>query len=309
MLKDKPLIGTRGSRLALYQANLVKDLIKKNFPESEPEIKIIHTKGDKILDTSLSKIGDKGLFTKELEVELINGTIDMAVHSLKDMPTLLPEGLKLAAVCKRGDIRDALVSLNGKKIHELGPDDKIATSSLRRRASLLNYNPDFQIVDIRGNVNTRLRKMEDGHCDAMIMAYAGLQRLGLEDRVSEVLDPETFIPAVSQGAIAVESADGNTASDILFEKINHLDTCISVSAERACMRTLEGGCQVPVGCWSKLENDILSLTGFVASVDGKTYLRDTVSGNAADARKLGIELAEKLLARGGKAILDGIRKC
>ena len=303
-----PVIGTRGSQLALYQANYIKDLLLKTIPGITPEIKIIKTKGDKILDTSLSKIGDKGLFTKELEDELLKGSIDMAVHSLKDMPTELPEGLKLAAVSERGDISDALVSKNNKKFNELTPKDKIATSSLRRIASLLNYNPEFHIVDIRGNVNTRLKKMEEGHCDAMIMAYTGLKRLGLEDHVTEILPAEDFIPAVSQGAIGIETTKGNPELDALIQQINHMETWNCIIGERAFMKTLEGGCQVPVGCFSKLENDTLILTGFVASTNGKLYLKERISGKITEANELGIKLAALLIEKGGREILNNIRK-
>ncbi|MFC0877595.1 hydroxymethylbilane synthase [Saccharicrinis sp. FJH2] len=307
MQLEKLVIGTRGSQLALYQANYMKDILSKNFPELLVEIKIIKTKGDKILDVSLSKIGDKGLFTKELEVELINGTIDIAVHSLKDMPTQLPEGLKLAAVSERGDINDALVSFTGKKLKDLTPEDRVATSSLRRRAGLLNYNKNITIVDIRGNVNTRLKKMEDGYCDAMIMAYTGLKRLGLEKHVSEIISPDIMIPAVSQGAIGVETVTGRPELDAVMQQISNEDTWISITAERAFMRTLEGGCQVPVGCYTELKEGRLTLKGFVASVDGSRYISEVLSGDAAQAENLGIELAEKLIGRGGKDILDEIR--
>ncbi|MFB6319446.1 MULTISPECIES: hydroxymethylbilane synthase [unclassified Saccharicrinis] len=307
MQLEKLVIGTRGSQLALYQANYMKDILSKNFPELLVEIKIIKTKGDKILDVSLSKIGDKGLFTKELEVELINGTIDIAVHSLKDMPTQLPEGLKLAAVSERGDINDALVSFTGKKLKDLTPEDRVATSSLRRRAGLLNYNKNITIVDIRGNVNTRLKKMEDGYCDAMIMAYTGLKRLGLEKHVSEIISPDIMIPAVSQGAIGVETVTGRPELDAVMQQISNEDTWISITAERAFMRTLEGGCQVPVGCYTELKEGRLTLKGFVASVDGSRYISEVLSGDAAQAENLGIELAEKLIERGGKDILDEIR--
>lgn len=307
MVNKNPVIGTRGSQLALYQANRIKELLTRTIPGIMPEIKIIKTKGDKILDTSLSKIGDKGLFTKELEIELQNGNIDMAVHSLKDMPTELPQGLKLGAVIKRGDVQDALVSKNNKKLIELTPDDKIATSSLRRKASLLHYNKDFQIVDIRGNVNTRLQKMINGYCDAIIMAYTGLKRLSLEHYVTELLPMEQFIPAVSQGAIGIETVDCNPELDTIMQQINHRQTWECIIGERAFMRTLEGGCQVPVGCYSTLENNTLSLTGFIASVDGKKYLKENISGNVNTAEKLGEKLANSLLNKGGQEILSCIR--
>jgi hydroxymethylbilane synthase len=224
MDKKTVKIGTRGSQLALFQAELTKTKLLEKFPEIDVEIVIIKTKGDKILDVALSKIGDKGLFTKEIENALLAGEVDMAVHSLKDLPTTLPEGLKLGAVLERAEFRDALVSKDGRKLHELTEHDVIATSSLRRKASLLRYNKNFQIVDIRGNVNTRLRKMEEGYCDAMIMAAAGLQRLELDHFITEIINPETIIPAASQGIIAVESRFGDTATEEFLAAINHQST-------------------------------------------------------------------------------------
>lgn len=293
--------------MALYQANFIQQVVNQKFPDLKTEIKVIKTKGDKILDVSLSKIGDKGLFTKELEVELVNGSIDLAVHSLKDLPTQLPHGLKLAAVSERGDIYDALISTGNKKLHELTPNDRIATSSLRRKASLLHYNSQFNIVDIRGNVNTRLKKMHDGHCDAMVMAYTGLKRLGLEAHVSEIISPEIIIPAVGQGAIAVETIDGNAELDGLMDAINHKPTWHCITGERAFMQTLEGGCQVPVGCISDIDGDNISLKGFVASVNGTNYLIEGLSGKVDSAYDLGVRLANRLKAKGAQEILDGIR--
>lgn len=306
-MKKNIRIGTRGSQLALYQANKVKDTLALIFPELQFELKIIKTKGDKILDVALSKIGDKGLFTKEIENELIAGTVDLAVHSLKDLPTVLPEGLKLGAVLERGEFRDALVSRDGKKLAELGKGDVIATSSLRRIAGLLKINNKIVIKDIRGNVNSRLKKMEDGYCDAMIMAAAGLQRLGLEKYITEIIDPEVIMPAVSQGAIAIETRLQDPEIDTLMAKINHTDTWNAITAERAFLAKLEGGCQVPLGCFSKIENGQLTLSGFVASIDGKTYIEQQISGTIADGAKIGVQLAEKMLEKGAGEILDQIK--
>lgn len=300
-------IGTRGSQLALYQANHIKDILESTFSELQVELVIIKTKGDKILDTALSKIGDKGLFTKELEVALINREVDIAVHSLKDMPTVLPEGLKLGGVVERGDIADALVSKNHVPLKELTKDHKVATSSLRRRASLLHFNPSLQIVDIRGNVNSRLKKMEDGYCDAMIMAAAGLKRLGLENYITEILPTDTFIPAVSQGAIGIESRENDAGTDAILKDITHRVTWQTVTAERAFMNTLEGGCQVPVGCVSIIEADQLKLKGFVASVDGATYLCEEYTGSMENAADAGKKLAQILIRQGGAKILQQIR--
>lgn len=300
-------IGTRGSQLALYQANKVKDTLELLFPDLQFELKIIKTKGDKILDVALSKIGDKGLFTKEIENELIAGTVDLAVHSLKDLPTVLPEGLKLGAVLERGEFRDALVSRNGKKLAELGEGDRVATSSLRRIAGLLKINNRLVIKDIRGNVNSRLKKMEEGYCDAMIMAAAGLQRLGLEKYITEIIDPEVIMPAVSQGAIAIETRLQDPEIDALMVKINHTETWNAITAERAFLARLEGGCQVPLGCFSKVENGKLTLSGFVASIDGKTYIGQQLSGEIAGGAQIGIQLAENMLKKGAGEILDQIK--
>lgn len=306
-MKKTIRIGTRGSQLALYQAKKVKATLENIFPELQVELKIIKTKGDKILDVALSKIGDKGLFTKEIENELIDGSVDLAVHSLKDLPTKLPDGLKLGAVLERGEFRDALVSLNGKKIADLKAGDVVATSSLRRIAGLLKINNQIVIKDIRGNVNSRLQKMEDGYCDAMIMAAAGLQRLGLEKYITEIIDPEVIMPAVSQGAIAIETRLNDPEVDELMEKLNHLNTWNTVVAERAFLAHLEGGCQVPLGCYSRVENGTLNMSGFVASIDGKQYIREDISGEMTEGAKLGVQMAEKMLEKGAKEILDQIK--
>jgi len=300
-------IGTRGSQLALYQAHAVREALESTYPGLPVEIKIIHTKGDKILDVALSKIGDKGLFTKEIEMAMVAGEIDLAVHSLKDLPTSLPEGLKLAAVLERAEYRDALVSLSGKKLNELTPDDILATSSLRRRASLLRYNPEFQIIDIRGNVNTRLRKMEEGYCDVMIMAAAGLQRIGLDEYITEILEPDQLMPPPSQGIIAIETKEDDSYINELMAGINHHETWLAGIAERAFLRTLEGGCQVPVGCYTHRLNGQMTITGFVSSVDGVEYLKDSLTGSDADGEQLGIRLATTLIEKGGKEILQNIR--
>lgn len=307
MKKKTVRIGTRGSQLALFQAELTKAKLLEKFPGIEVEIVIIKTKGDKILDVALSKIGDKGLFTKEIENALLSGEVDIAVHSLKDLPTTLPEGLKLGAVLERAEFRDVLVSKDGRKLSELTEKDVIATSSLRRKASLLRYNKNFQIVDIRGNVNTRLRKMEEGYCDAMIMAAAGLQRLELDNFITEIINPETIIPASSQGIIAIESCIGDTETEKLLNAINHEATWIAGEAERGFLRAIEGGCQVPVGCFSKLNENEISLTGFVASVDGSVYLLETEIGSVDQPKAAGEKLAQKLIERGAAKIMEEVR--
>jgi hydroxymethylbilane synthase len=307
-MENKIKIGTRGSQLALYQANLTKSLLIEKFPEATVEIVIIKTKGDIILDVALSKIGDKGLFTKELEIAILENKVDIAVHSLKDLPTTLPEGLKLGAVLKRGEFRDALVSKDGRKLTELTENDVIATSSLRRQAGLLRLNKNFKIVDIRGNVETRLRKMEEGYCDAMIMAAAGLQRLNLEKYITEIIEPEVIIPATSQGVIAIESRKNDDRIDTFLKEINHVGTWNAIEAERGFLRKIEGGCQVPVGCFTKIEGEKITITGFVAAIDGSEYLLDTESGTIENGKATGEKLAEKLIAKGASRILSEIRK-
>ena len=300
-------IGTRGSQLALYQAYKVKEALEKNLPEYTVEIKIIKTKGDKILDVALSKIGDKGLFTKELETELLSNTIDIAVHSLKDLPTRFPQGCSLGGVLERGEFRDALVHIDGKKFHQLEDFDVIATSSLRRRAQLLKSNPKFNIVDIRGNVNTRLQKMQDGHCTAMIMAAAGLQRLGLEHLISEILDPNQFIPAVSQGAIAMEIRQNDLQTHELLQQITHKPTLEAVLAERTFLRLLEGGCQVPIGCYTRISGEEFFIKGFVSNLDASTIIQDQIHGDISQSQIIAERLANSFLAKGAAPILQKIR--
>lgn len=308
MINDTIRIGTRGSQLALYQAYKVKETLETAYPTTPIEIVIIKTKGDKILDVALSKIGDKGLFTKELETELLEGRIDMAVHSLKDLPTTLPEGCALGGVLARGEYRDALVSLHGKTFDQLDHTDVVATSSLRRKAQLLRHHPQMKIVDIRGNVNTRLQKMQDGHCTAMIMAAAGLQRLKLDHLISEILDAKTFIPAVSQGAIAMEIRQGDMTILDLLTTITHQPTLQAVVAERAFLRSLEGGCQVPVGCFTQITDTQFRITGFASSLDASTFLEETQEGDLEQASNIALILAQKLKDRGASQILEDIRK-
>ncbi len=300
-------IGTRGSKLALYQANRLKSELENQFPDTDFEIEIIKTKGDKILDVALSKIGDKGLFTKEIETALLDKRIDMAVHSLKDLPTVLPDGLKLGAVLKRGEFRDALVSLNGKKLNELNENDIIATSSLRRKAQLLKINPNFNIIDIRGNVNTRIDKMKNGYCTAMIMAAAGLQRLNLDEYISEILDKEKIIPAVSQGIIAIESRINDERIDAYLQKINDEASYNSALAERKFLNVLEGGCQIPVGCYTHFEEDTFFIKGFISKPDGLDYISGQLSGKKENAVKIAEQLAQSFLEKGALKIVEFIR--
>lgn len=301
-------IGTRGSKLALYQAYRVKEELEAQFSDITFEIEIIKTKGDKILDVPLSKIGDKGLFTKELEVAMFNNEIDMAVHSLKDLPTTFPEGAKLGAVLKRGDVRDALISLNNRKLSDLTSDDVIATSSLRRKAQLLRINKDFKIVEIRGNVNTRIRKMEEGYCDVMVMAAAGLQRLEMGEYISELIDSDVMIPACSQGAIAIEIRENDAFIEGILSKINDTETMITTAAERAFLKTLEGGCQIPVGSYSYVKEGQFHITGFISDIDGQRFLKDSAVAPVHQAVEVSSAMAKKLYSLGGKEILESIRQ-
>lgn len=301
-------IGTRGSKLALWQANEVQRVVKEKFPEVETEIVIIKTKGDKILDVSLSKIGDKGLFTKEIEHALLAGEIDMAIHSFKDMPTEIPTDLIIGAVLPRADVRDVFVSKDGRKLSEMTHNDKIGTSSLRRKAQLLAYNPNLQVVDIRGNVETRLERMQEGICDAMIMAGAGFIRLGYDNLITEFLDTDIMLPAVSQGAIAVEIREDDESIIAIMDAINDENTWIECMAERCLLRTLEGGCQVPVGCVSKVSDEQFVMDALVASLDGSQRIREKITCSIELATEKAIELGELILNKGAREILDSIRK-
>lgn len=293
--------------MALWQADQVKAALSAAFPDLTIETCIIKTKGDIILDVSLSKIGDKGLFTKEIEKALLDGEVDLAVHSLKDLPTELPEGLCLGGMLPRGEVRDVFISKDGRKLAEMTPQDRIATSSLRRKAQLLAANPDLTIVDIRGNVETRLRKMEEGHCDALIMAGAGILRLGYDKYITEFIAPELVLPAVSQGAVAIEIREDDERIQSIIDAISDDLTWETTLAERWLLRTLEGGCQVPVACYSEVDNGQLTLTGLVASVDGKQVIKKSVQCPMDEASEKAIELAEMIVADGGLKILSEIR--
>ena len=305
-MTKKITIGTRGSKLALWQSNHVKDLIEKAFPEITVELKIIQTKGDKILDVSLSKIGDKSLFTKEIELALLNNSADIAVHSLKDLPTVLPEGLQIGAVLERAEIRDVLISKNGLKLSELTKKHTIGTSSLRRQACLWNYNPELNIIDIRGNVDTRIQKMHDGHCDAIIMAAAGIMRLGLENHITEIIPTDIIKPATSQGIIAVECRENDSEIEGILQKINHQQTWISAQAERTFLNQMNGGCQLPLGCVSTIKNNILQLDGLISSVDGKDVMEFSANGSTENPSEIGKNLAAKFIEAGAERILKNI---
>jgi hydroxymethylbilane synthase len=298
-------IGTRASQLALWQANWVKSELEKRYPAMVVTLTKIKTIGDKILDVPLAQVGGKGLFVKEIEEAMLRGEIDIAVHSMKDVPTDFPEGLGLHCITEREDPRDALIS---RKVtfSELPQGARIGTSALRRQAQLLKARPDLQMVIIRGNVETRIRKLTDDNLDAVILAAAGLKRLGFTEQVAEYLDVDFSIPAIGQGALGIEC---RLADPVLTETIsffNHPETSCAVRAERALLKRCEGGCQVPIAAHGTVTSDQLRLVGFIASVDGSRSVRGEIIGPVEECVQLGIRLADQLLAEGGKAILEEV---
>lgn len=302
-------IGTRKSQLALVQTYWVKAELEKHFPDIEFEVEKMSTQGDKILDVPLAKIGDKGLFTKELEVGMLNNSTDFAVHSLKDLPTNLPEGLMLGCVTKRVDPADALAvneKHKDKTLATFPAGSVIGTSSLRRLAQLRHHYPHLEFKDIRGNVNTRLAKLDAGEYDGIILAVAGLQRLDMSNRIHEVIAPEISLHAVGQGALGIECREGDEEILNILKVLENSDSRDRTFAERSFLRELEGGCQVPIGVNTNIEGDTLTVIGMVASLDGKQLLKDTVSGNKQDAEQLGKELANKLREQGAGEILAKI---
>jgi hydroxymethylbilane synthase len=295
------VIGSRGSQLALWQSRWVESQLTALGEECR--IDIIRTTGDKITDVPLAKVGGKGLFTKELEDALLAGTIGVAVHSLKDMPTELPEGLVLQAVPQREDVRDAMV---GNTLDGLRPGAHVGTSSLRRAAQLKAARPDLVIETIRGNLDTRLRKLDEGQFEAIVLAAAGLRRLGWESRIEELLPVEICCPAVGQGALAIETRDDDGPAATICRKLEHAETRTAVTAERALLRALGGGCQVPIGAWASVSGDRLDLRGVVASPDGLRVVRGRREGPAYDAQALGEDLAGELIANGADRILAAV---
>ncbi|MEO1374558.1 MAG: hydroxymethylbilane synthase [Cyanobacteria bacterium J06635_10] len=302
-------IGSRKSQLALVQTYWVQEQLSKSFPNIKFEVHTMSTKGDKILDVALAKIGDKALFTKELELGMMNREIDFAVHSLKDLPTRLPEGLGLAAITERENPADALVvheKHKNKQIETLPEGAVIGTSSLRRLAQLRHHFPHFEFKDVRGNLNTRLAKLDAGEYDALILAAAGLGRLGMADRIHQVIPKEISLHAVGQGALGIECLSDNQQLISLLKVIEHPQTRDRCLAERAFLRDLEGGCQVPIGVNTQINGEELTMTGIVASIDGTKRIQDTVSGSLSEPEKLGSELAQRLREQGAQEILDEI---
>lgn len=303
------IIGTRDSELALVQTHWVQQELQQAHPDYAIEVLQMKTQGDKILDVALAKIGDKGLFTKELEAAMLTGRTQLAVHSLKDLPTTLPEGLVLAAITEREDPADAVVMhgrWDGRTLDELPEGSVIGTSSLRRLAQLRSRYPGFDFQDIRGNLNTRLKKLDDGKYDAIVLAVAGLRRLGWHERITQVLSPEISLHAVGQGALGIECRADDPEVLQLVGILNHLPTALRCRAERAMLRSLEGGCQVPIGVQSHIDNDTLYLQAVVASLDGQQLIRAEHTGPAQEPEAAGVTLAGKLRANGAQAVLDQI---
>lgn len=308
MKNTKIIIGTRASKLALWQAEWVKSEIEKRNPGLEVALEKIKTTGDKILDVPLAKVGGKGLFVKEIEEALLARRIHLAVHSMKDVPTALPDDLHLKAITKREDPRDALISRDGKKLSGLAKGASIGTSSLRRQAQLLKTRPDLKIVQLRGNLDTRLRKLDEGLFDAVIVAGAGLKRLGFAERITELLDPEVSLPAIGQGALGIETRKDDEGTNALVLFFDHPDTSSCVRSERAFLKRLNGGCQVPIAAYATLGRGgkDLTLTGLVAAVDGTAFVKDSLTGPRENAEEMGRILGEKLLKAGAWDILKDL---
>jgi hydroxymethylbilane synthase len=314
-------IGTRGSKLALWQANHIKKLLEEKNPDIIFEIVIIKTKGDKILDVALSKIGDKGLFTKELENCLIEKEIDFAVHSMKDVPTKLLDGTFISTNIEREDTNDAFISNKYNKFSDLEKNSIVGTSSLRRKSQLAKLRPDLNFIDIRGNVDTRLNKLDNNEYDAIILAYAGIHRLGWDTRVKEKIDFETCLPAVGQGSIGLQIRESDNFVYDVVNKINDLKTYFCVNIERAFLETLEGGCQIPIACQAYFYNNSFIIEGLVASIDGKKYIREKIIKNmkfedisclettkrTSLEREIGEYLAQILISKGALSIIKDIR--
>ena len=292
----KIVVGTRGSKLALAQTNWVIDKLKEKYPKVNFEIKIIKTKGDLIQNVSLDKIGDKGLFVKEIEQQLIDNKIDMAVHSMKDMPSLLPEGLKFASIPKREDARDVLVLKDGYyDINDLPIGAKIATGSKRRKYQLLKHRPDLNIVPIRGNIDTRIKKIVDENLDGVVLAASGLLRAGFEDKISCYIPKDIMIPAPAQGALAIEIRKSSKDIENIIESLKDIETEIQVSAERGFLDGINGSCHLPIGAYCNVEGENISLTGLYGDEEGNNLITKTIEGKAYQARELGLELAGLIL--------------
>ncbi len=312
MKKSKVVIGTRGSKLALWQAEWVKSELQKLRPDVEVELNKIKTTGDKILDVPLAKAGGKGLFVKEIEEALLNGGADLAVHSMKDVPTDFPEGLHLPVICKREDPRDAFISRirNSKfeirNFSDLPHGATIGTSSLRRSCQLLNIRPDLKITQLRGNLDTRIRKLDEGQFDAIILAAAGIKRLGWSSRITEIIPDKVSLPAIGQGAIGIECRIRDEFINEIISPLNDHETSLCVRVERAFLKKLEGGCQVPIAAYARLVEGRIVMDGLVGSIAGERIVKGHIEESAAHTEAIGIALAEDILSKGAREILDEV---
>ena len=308
MGKQRIIIGTRGSKLALWQANHIASAIREEHPDALVVTKVIQTTGDRMQSMPLSQIGGKGLFTKEIEEAMMAGEVDLAIHSLKDVPTELPEGLEIAVVTKRAHPGDAFISADFKSVDDLPRGAKVGTSSLRRGAQLLHYRPDLEIIPLRGNVDTRLSKLDSDEFDAIVLAVSGLTRLGWESRITQVLPYEICLPAVGQGALGLEIRSDDEATCNMIAFLEDATTRYSIEAERSFLAHLDGSCQVPFGVHGKVKGGEVELEGAILSLDGKICVREKMSAPVNNAKELGIELAEKLAQAGGREILEALQK-
>ena len=306
MESRKIRIGSRGSPLALWQANWIKDQLESQNPDIAVEIVIIKTSGDKIQDVPLAKVGGKGLFVKEIEEALLKKDVDFAVHSMKDMPIKFPFALCIASVTKRENPFDALISRNNIKLNDLPKGAKIGTGSLRRASQLLHYRPDLNLIPLRGNVETRIKKLETEGLDAIILATAGLIRLGCGDKISEIISPEILLPAMGQGAVGIEARKHDVDNQILLADMDDENTHLALDAERAVVTQLEGGCNVPIGAFATIDGNEMTLRGLVASLDGKTLYKKELKGDKVNAVALGNEMGIALLDMGGDKIMHEI---
>ena len=303
-------IGTRASALALWQANWVKDELEKRYPDLKVTLTKIKTQGDKILDVPLAMVGGKGLFVKEIQEAMLRNEVDIAVHSMKDVPTFFPEGTALRCITEREDPRDIAVLKEGySSFAEIKQQGRIGTSSLRRKAQLLNLRPDLEMVDIRGNVQTRIGKLKEDNLDAVILAAAGMHRLGFTEQIGEYFEPTTCLPAIGQGALGLESRIDDPVTNELIDFFNHLPTSYAVTAERAVLATLEGGCQVPIAAFGTVTGDQLELTGLVSDVLGEKTLKETMTCHVDQAVETGVALAKTLLSQGAGEILNEVYGC
>ncbi|MGC9964373.1 MAG: hydroxymethylbilane synthase [Syntrophobacteraceae bacterium] len=306
MTRESIRVATRGSMLALQQSRAVKEALERLWPELRFELQIIRTTGDKITDVPLAKVGGKGLFVKEIEDALLDGSADLAVHSMKDVPADLPEGLEIAVIPEREDPRDAMIIRQGGTIADLCHGAIIGTSSLRRGSQIRAMRADFEVRNLRGNLETRLRKLDEGQFDAIILAAAGLRRMGWQDRITMYMDPAQFVPAVGQGSLGIEARSADDEIFRLLAPLNHPETAVAVKAERSLLRELQGGCQVPIGCYARLAGKIVELSAMVASLDGSQLFRAAGAAPVEDAVGLGKRVAVELLDLGARKILDEI---